>query len=293
MKKFCFIMGLAAMHLFFTSCNNNANEDVLMAQQRADSLQQIIDEKDGEIDALFDVLNQIEDNLNQINDKYSSVQKMSRGGIENNNNVKGEINDQIANIETMLADNKTKLANLNAKLKTAGNESSQLQEFVAKLEQRITDQEAQITALRTELENSKVIIKGLNENINTLHAANQEKDATIARQTAEANKAYFIVGSYSELKNAGIVNKSGGFIGIGKKQSASANMNTELFTMIDRTKVTTITINQKKPVVISKHPADSYELVADESDPSVTAYLKILNPGTFWKYTNYLVVSTK
>ena len=292
MKKLHLILGFALTALL-VACNGKASDDLLIAQQRADSLQQIVDEKDGEIDALFDVLNQIEDNLNQINSKYSSVQKMSRGGIEGGSNVKGEINDQIANIETMLADNKTKLANLNAKLKAAGNESTQLQEFVTKLEQRISDQEAQITALRTELENSKVIIRGLNENINTLHASNQEKDATIARQTAEANKAYFIVGSYNELKNAGIVNKSGGFIGIGKKQSATTNMNTELFTMIDRTKVTTITVNKKKPIIITKHPSDSYELVADENDPSVTAYLKILNPGSFWRYTDYLVISTK
>lgn len=292
MKKLTIILGLAALPLLFTACNN-VSDDVLMAQQRADSLQQIIDEKDGEIDALFDVLNQIEDNLSLINDKYSNVQKLSRGGVENSTNVKGEINDQISNIETMLADNKAKLANLSSKLKTAGNESAQLQEFVAKLEQRIEEQESQLAALRTELENSKVIIKGLNENISSLNASNREKDATIARQTAEANKAYFIVGSYNDLKNAGVVSKTGGLLGLGKKQSTTTAMNTDHFTMIDRTKVTTITVNKKKPQVISKHPADSYELVNDENDPSVTAYLKILNPTSFWKYTDYLVISTK
>ena len=34
-------------------------------------------------------------------------------------------------------------------------------------------------------------------------------------------------------------------------------------------------------------------LVADENDASVTAYLRILNPTQFWKYTDYLVISTK
>ena len=46
-------------------------------------------------------------------------------------------------------------------------------------------------------------------------------------------------------------------------------------------------------MVISQHPEDSYELVADEENSSVTAYLRILNPTQFWKYTDYLVVSTK
>ena len=70
-------------------------------------------------------------------------------------------------------------------------------------------------------------------------------------------------------------------------------MNTDLFTEIDRTKVTTISINKKKAVVVSQHPEGSYELVADEENPSVVAYLRILNPVQFWKYTDYLVVSTK
>jgi len=101
------------------------------------------------------------------------------------------------------------------------------------------------------------------------------------------------VGTYNELKEAGIVAKTGGFIGIGRKQGTVAGMSTERFTEIDRTKVTTITINKKKAVVISQHPEDSYELVADEENSNVTAYLRILNPTQFWKYTDYLVVSTK
>jgi hypothetical protein len=72
-----------------------------------------------------------------------------------------------------------------------------------------------------------------------------------------------------------------------------ADMPTELFNEIDRTKVTTITVNMKKAQVISKHPENSYELVADEEESGVTAYLRILNPTLFWKYTDYLVISTK
>ena len=97
----------------------------------------------------------------------------------------------------------------------------------------------------------------------------------------------------NELKEAGIVSKTGGFLGMGRKQGTVADMNTEIFTEIDRTKVTTISINKKKAVVISQHPDNSYELVADEDNEAVVAYLRILNPTQFWKYTDYLVISTK
>lgn len=289
MKKIHIILILALLPVVFSACTQKIEE---AAQKRADSLQAIIDAKDGEIDDLFDMLNQIETNLNLITDKYSKVQTLRSTGIESGN-VKGEIKDQIATIESMLADNKAKMASLNAQINKLGKENAKLQEFVTNLEERVASQESQIASLLTELEQNKVVIKNLNENVNTLTRANEEKDATIAHQTAEANKAYFVVGTYKELNGKGIVGKDGGFIGIGKKQGLNSNMNVEHFTLIDRTKVTTITVNLKKAQVISKHPADSYELVPNENDPDEIAYLKILNPATFWKYTSFLVISTK
>lgn len=290
MKKIFSTLAILAVVFAFSCCKQ---KDYEAALQQNDSLQSIINAKDGEIDALFDMLNQIEDNLTMISAKYSAVQEMKRGNTEANYNVKGEITEQISNIESMLAANKQKIADLNSKLAALGKENSKLQEFVTKLEERVASQEAQISELLTEVENNKAVIKGLNQNVSDLTASNQAKDATIAQQIAEANKAYFIVGSYSELKEMGIVSKSGGFIGIGKKQSTNADMELNKFTVIDRTKITTITINQKKAVVISKHPESSFELVKDENDESVTAYLRILNPAKFWEQTRYLVVSTK
>ena len=70
-------------------------------------------------------------------------------------------------------------------------------------------------------------------------------------------------------------------------------MNLDRFTQIDRTKVTTIPINMRKAVVVSKHPDSSYELVMDENDPKMVSYLRILNPAKFWELTRYLVISTK
>ena len=90
----------------------------------------------------------------------------------------------------------------------------------------------------------------------------------------------------------GIVSKSGGFIGIGKKQNTSENMDVSKFQTIDRTKVTTISINQRKAQVISKHPEGSYELVYDENDAKKVAYLTIKDVNAFWRFTDYLVVST-
>lgn len=289
MKKLSFILALAVLPMLFSACGKKIEEQ---AQKRADSLQSIIDSKDGEIDALFDMLNQIEANLNTITDKYGKVQTLRSTGIESGN-VKGEINEQMQTIESILADNKAKMASLNAKIATLSKENSKMQEFIANLESRMAEQENQIAELLTELENNKVTIRNLNENVNNLTRSNQEKDATIAHQIAEANKAYFVVGTYKELLAKGIAKKDGGFIGIGKSQGVKSDMDINLFTEIDRTRVSVINVNMKNVRILTQHPEGSYELVMNENDEKEVAYLKILNATKFWSISKYLVISTK
>jgi chromosome segregation ATPase len=292
MKKLL-IIALSVMPLLLASCKGGEDPQVAIAQKKVDSLQSIVDAKDGEIDALFEVLNEIETNLSEISSRYSQVNDLKRGNPEMSAHVKGQITDQLAVIENMLQQNKEKIAALNAKIANLGKENTRLQEFIETLNTRIADQENKINSLMGELNVSRAKIQQLSSNVEELTKSNQEKDEYIAYQTNEANKAYYIVGSYKELKDMGIVNKSGGFIGIGKKQNTSEDMDISKFKSIDRTKVTTVTINQKKAQVISKHPEGSYELVMDENDDKTVAYLVIKDVNAFWRYTNYLVVSTK
>ena len=290
MKKIVLALSLMMVAVAFTACNK---KELDSQKATIDSLQGVVDSKDAEIDDLFQMLNEIEGNLSMINSKYSSVQEMRRNNTEGTYNHKKEIADQMSSIESIMADNKQKIAQLNSRVSSLGKKNADLQAYITKLEERSAAQETQIAELLTELENNKVVIKGLNKNVDELTASNQQKDEYIAQQMADANRAYYVVGTYADLKAAGIVNKTGGFIGIGRKQGTVADMNTELFTEIDRTKVNTITVNKKKAQIISQHPENSYELVADEEDAAVVAYLRILNPTQFWKYTDYLVISTK
>ena len=290
MKRTLLAIGLFATTVSFVGCNQKELEQ---SKVTIDSLYGVINAKDGEIDGLFSMLNEIEDNLSAINSKYTNVQQLRRNNTEGSYDHKREISEQMSSIENMMAANKEKIAQLNSRISSLGKKNTDLQSYITRLEERSAEQEKQISELLTELENNKVVIKGLNKNVTELTASNQEKDEYIAQQMAAANRAWFVVGSYSDLKDAGIVTKTGGFIGIGRKQGTVADMNTEAFTEIDRTKVTTIHIGRKKPQLISQHPENSYELVADEEDSSITAYLRILNPAQFWKYTDYLVISTK
>lgn len=292
MKKICTVLSMAIVAMIIASCNSNSPE-LDEALKTNDSLQMIINNKDAELDSVFATLNEIEENLAAVNSRYNAVQELRRANIEGQPNVKNQIGDQIKSIEDLMAANKKKLASLQSKINAEGKESTRLQELVTRQEERIAAQENQIAELLTELENNKVIIKKLNQDVSDLTASNQEKDQYIQRQTSEANRAFYVVGTYADLNAAGIVNKAGGFIGIGRHQGTNSDMAMDRFTQIDRTKVTTIPINMKKAVVVSKHPENSYELVMDENDSKMVSYLRILNPAKFWEQTRFLVISTK
>lgn len=292
MKKTFTVLSLALFAMAFAACNMHQDE-LDAAIKKNDSLALIIQNKDTELDSLFATLNEIEENLAAVSARYNSVQELRRANIEGQPNVKSQINAQIKDIENLMAANKQKIASLQSKINSNTKEGTRLQELVSRQEERIAQQESQIAQLLTELENNKVIIKKLNQDVTELTASNEQKDQYIKLQTAEANRAYYVVGSYSDLNEAGIVSKAGGFIGIGRRQGTNSEMPLDRFTQIDRTKVTTIPVNMKRALVVSKHPENSYELVMDENDDKMVSYLRILNPAKFWEQTRFLVISTK
>ena len=292
MKKSVLVLSIAMLAMVFAACNTH-QEELDAAIKKNDSLSLIIQNKDSELDSLFTTLSQIEENLAAVNSRYSAVQELRRANMEGQPNVKSQISAQIKDIENLMAANRQKIASLQAKINADSKEGTRLQELVSRQEERIAQQESQIAQLLTELENNKVIIKKLNQDVTDLTADNVKKDEYIKLQTAEANRAYYVVGTYSDLNEAGIVSKAGGFIGIGRRQGTNSEMPLDRFTQIDRTKVTTIPINMRKALVVSKHPENSYELVMDENDDRVVSYLRILNPAKFWEQTRFLVISTK
>ena len=292
MNKVVTVLSLAMIAMAFASCNTH-QEELDAAIKKNDSLSLILQNKDSELDSLFATLNEIEENLAAVNSRYNSVQELRRANIEGQPNVKSQITAQIKDIENLMAANKQKIVSLQAKINTDTKEGTRLQELVSRQEERIAAQESQIAQLLTELENNKVLIKKLNQDVSDLTASNEQKEQYIKQQTAEANRAYYVVGSYDELNEAGIVSKAGGFIGIGRRQGTNSEMPLDRFTQIDRTKVTTIPINMRKALVVSKHPENSYELVMDENDTKMVSYLRILNPAKFWEQTRFLVISTK
>jgi CBS-domain-containing membrane protein len=164
------------------------------------------------------------------------------------------------------------------------------------LNEQLAQKESDLLALKTELEKANYQIASLSTDLSTitvqkveLEEQNTQQAEVIAKQTDDLNTAYYIAGTYKELKELGVVDKEGGFIGIGANKELVNNFDASAFTKVDIRKFKELSINSKSAKVITTHSTDSYTLV--EGDKTIEE-LVIDNPDAFWKSSKFLVVLT-
>ena len=230
---------------------------------------------------------EIEKNLNVIKEKEKLISVQS-SDTEVSKNRKEQILEDIKSINTLIEQNKKKIASLSAQLKASGGTIKGLQTRMASLEESMVQYESEIAELKTTLVTKDSEIGQLNNHVVALNDTITRKVETINVQTGKLHQAFLASGTYKDLKEKGLVIKDGGFIGLGRKQFLVEDFSDSLFTEIDITTMTTIPVNSKEVRLITEHPSSSYELVK-ENDKQI-AYISITNPDEFWKITKYAVV---
>ncbi len=251
-------------------------------------------------------LNEIGDYMGMMNEIDSNLIEIKRteGLIDANLTTEGRSKDQqkqdiLANINTLnelIQKNKSLVEELNRKSKGSSLKIKELDQKVALLNEQLAQKESDLLALKTELEKANYQIATLSTDLSTITVQKQELESqntqqaeVIAKQTDDLNTAYYIAGTYKELKELGVVDKEGGFIGIGANKELVNNFDASAFTKVDIRKFKELSINSKSAKVITTHATDSYTLV--EGDKTIEE-LVIENPDAFWKTSKFLVVLT-
>lgn len=282
MKK---ILLMAAVAMMLFSCNEGFNGNNVSDRER-DSLRNIIDQKDSEINDLMGTFNEIQQGFDLINEAEGRV-NMMRTGAENNSSA-ANIRENMDFIQQTLDENKRKIEELQSKLKSSSINSSKLKEAVNSLTQQLNDKNAELESLRAQLAEKDVKIEELSGTVTTLKTENeqvkQQKEATeeIARnQDAQLNTAWYVFGTSKELKAEGILSKG---------EVLQGNYNKNYFTKIDIRKVSVIPLESKSASILTNHPAGSYTLLKDGKGQYT---LRITDAAKFWSVSKYLVVKVK
>lgn len=269
------------------ACNNKAEQELLTQKALQDSVEAALAAKNTEVEMLFQQLNEIEENLSVVTSKYADVSKIKDKTGEVNVDTRTKITSQIQDINDLLTEQKQRIDNLNAQLRKQKNTNKELTAFIEKLQTRISEQEEEIQLLTTELQKHKIVIENLNRNLDDLNKKNQDKDERILKIEEEKNAAYYIIGERKELLEKGIINRKGGFLGIGKRSVASSDSELKNYSKIDIRKVPEIQLPGTKIKILTSHPSESYRLESDEKRPT---RLVITNPSLFWQKSKFLVI---
>ena len=283
MKKIIFMAALVSM---LASCIDGFKSGNNAADRERDSLRNVIDQKDNEINDLMGTFNEIQQGFDLINEAEGRV-NMMRMGAENNSSAEN-IRENMQFIQETLDENKRKIEELQSKLKTSTINSSKLKEAINSLTQQLNEKNAELETLRAQIAEKDVKIEQLTGTVTNLQTENaqvkQQRDETeqIARnQDAQLNTAWYVFGTSKELKKEGILSKG---------EVLQGNYNKNYFTQIDIRKVNVIPLESKSASILTNHPAGSYTLLKDSKGQYT---LRITDVAKFWSVSKYLVVKVK
>jgi DNA repair exonuclease SbcCD ATPase subunit len=228
-----------------------------------------------EVEKYLKTFNEIEANLREIKAREDKLNLTAKEGVEyqDGDNAVAMVED-IKAINALMAENKEKMAELQASLDQSGSEYKKM---VNNLNYRIKQIDTEITQLKTNLDSLNVENTQLAQNIETLTktvdtlsfqkeenmATIEEQQSTIAEQTTSLNTAYVAIGTGKALADEEVVVKEGGFLGIGSSEKLNKKLNENAFSRIDITEVKSIPVSAKKVELITTHPEGSYQCLFD------------------------------
>ncbi len=282
MKKL-FIFAMCAIAL--ASCNEGAKKAEAQARAERDSLNQVIAQKDDEINDMMTTLIDIEEGFREITEAQNRVTLAKSG---EGTNTKQRIAENFQFIQSMMQQNKDLINKLKQQVRESSIKGDKLKKVIANLTEQMETKDKQITELVEQLElknihigELKYAINTLKEDAQSLQDENEAQSKTINAQDKQLNTAWFAYGTKDELKKQRILD--GGKV-------LQSNFNKEYFTKIDIRVDKEIKLYSKSAKLLTTHPASAYTLQQDANKQYV---LRITDPQAFWSTSKYLVVQVK
>lgn len=271
--------------LCLTACDNGKKNAMSEQNEKTDSLNRVIAQKDNEINDMLSTLNEIQEGFRQISAAENRV-TIAKDGESTNKNA--QIREDMKFIAQTMKHNRELIAKLQRKARQGSIAAEQLKATIENLTAELEEKTKQIDILRAELLQKDVRITELDQTVTTLSedvaelkTETQEKTNTITSQDRQIHTAWYVFGTKRELAENRILEKG---------KVLQANFNRNYFTKIDIRVEKEIKLYSKSAKILTPHPSSSYTL---ERDASKQYVLRIVNPEVFWSTSKYLVIQVK
>ena len=252
---------------------------------KADSLQQIISQRDTQINNMMATMNEIQEGFNEISEAENRVNLIQ---ADERADKASEIKENIKFIADRMQQNRELIKKLRGQLRDSDFKSLELKKVIANMLRQLDEKDQQLQQLRAELDAKNIhiaeldeTIGNLNDNVTELKSESDEKSQIISNQESQLNTAWYVFGTRSELKDQRIL--------MGDKV-LQQNFNKNYFTKIDIRVTREIKLYSKSARLLTSHPMGSYELTRDNNKMYT---LVITNPQLFWSTSKYLVAVVK
>ncbi|HKK39857.1 MAG TPA: hypothetical protein VJ949_10600 [Cryomorphaceae bacterium] len=268
-----------------SSCvSPEAETEMESLRMKNDSLENQLVMKDSTMRLFEESFTAIQQNLSLISEREKSI-SLSAGELKAGEDTREEITRDIQAINNLLQENKSTISRLNTKLSDYGSEVTSFKKLISQLNEDIETKEEQVSYLKENLTAANFTIEILNEMLDSAEFRNEIQADLIQMQSDEITSAYYAIGTFKELEEAGVIEKKGDIIGIAGTKQLKNDFNKDFFARIDMTRTRSIPLNAKKVSLITTHPSETYKLEGEEEKT-----LTILEPMRFWEASKYLVI---
>jgi chromosome segregation ATPase len=285
MKKLTiyFFMFIAAL----TSCNQ---AEIERLNKENETLKAEITQREQDINSMIDVFNNVEENLSRVRTSEERILRYAEN-VESGSDKIHDIQQEIIAIDELMKKNRENLSLLSERLKTTTGEKNQLERMIANLHSVVDSKDREIVELFKSMQDLNLQIDDLYESLTNLKVEKARQEFTIGMQEKALNRGFCLIASTKELREKGIIERSGGFLGLGKVDKLSDELDLSLFDAIDIREVEIFSVDARKIDVLSSHPGDSYIIRKSDDGKKVVSF-EITRQADFWKTTRTLVIAT-
>ena len=273
MKKYIFITMAALLTL---ACNDTQKEE--QVRQQRDSLLGVIEKSETTVNEYITYFNDVERNLDSVTEKQHIIMLSSGKSSDLKATQKTRIVAEIKAINKLMDANNKKVKELRGKFNASNKKNAELEKTILILNNQLTLKYIELINLNETLKELSGEVEEYKITVDTLMIRNAQLNQAIENKSSELRTAYFIVASSVDLQQWNLVDKQGGFLGIGQTSKMSNNFDMDMFSKIDYLETTTIPVNSKGIKIITTHPTGSFTL--NKTGKTVTS-ITINDPEKF------------
>lgn len=202
-----------------------------------------------------------------------------------------EITERLNSAESRLASSRRRVAELAGTDREKTARLAMFDSTVASYKDIIENQKSQLVSITDQLnaltsENTKL-------KTDNVQLVSEKMEVTSQRDSLQVdrNTVYYIVSDARTLEEHNVIEKVGGFLGIGSTPVPATTLDEREFVPIDRTTVNEIPLpkSDKSYRIITRQDLTALESPVDKNG-IVKGTLKIRDPEAFWKNSQFLIL---